>query len=317
MRIFLSEKSAAELRPEIETIFAGRPFEIVKGGDFEAAFVSREVTGKSTKFELEPQTQAFHDALRQAKSLKWVQIHSAGADRPIYPELQSRGVVITTSSGASASIVAQSALAGILALGRKLPQLMEQQRAKQWKSLITNLPPDLAGQTAVILGWGPIGQSLAAWLSAIGLKIIVVRNTANKAGNHPTFTYDQILEAAPKADWLVIACPLSEKTEKLINKQVLTSLPPGAHVINVGRGEIIEEEALIQRLKERQIAGAYLDVFNKEPLGPDSPLWDIPNVIVTPHSAGHSAGNEGRVAKIFLENLAHQVEGRPLRNKAE
>ncbi|MEP7261703.1 MAG: hypothetical protein ABI669_10900, partial [Usitatibacter sp.] len=109
MRIFLSEKSAAELRPEIETIFAGRPFEIVKGGDFEAAFVSREVTGKSTKFELEPQTQAFHDALRQAKSLKWVQIHSAGADRPIYPELQSRGVVITTSSGASASIVAQSA----------------------------------------------------------------------------------------------------------------------------------------------------------------------------------------------------------------
>jgi phosphoglycerate dehydrogenase-like enzyme len=308
VRIFLSEEAAAELRPRIATAFAGRPFEIVtpsdNPADFDAAFVTRDVTGKSTKLHLEPSTQSFHDALRRAKSLRWVQAHSSGTDRPIYQELKARGVTVTTASGSHAPNVAQSALAGILALARKLPRLMEQQRAREWKSLVNDLPRDLAGQTAVIVGWGPIGQLLARWLEAIGLEIIVVRNSSEAAGAYPTWTYAQLREVAPKADWLVIACPISEKTQGLVDRDVLAALPAGAHVVNVGRGEVIVEVELVAALSGGHLAGAFLDVFEHEPLPRESPLWSLPNVIVTPHTAGHSDGNAARVAEIFLDNLA-------------
>jgi len=319
VRILLSEKTAAELRPEIERVFAGRPFEIVtkqSGLDFEAAFVSRDVTARSTKHQLEPVTQQFHDAMRRAKSLAWVQIHSAGTDRPIYPELMARGVIVTTASGSHAAIVAQTALAGILALARRFPQMMENQRKHQWKSLVAAPPADLEGQTAVILGWGPIAQLLAGWLGSMGVKVEIVRNTPDPAGTHPTFTFERLEEGAPRANWLVIACPLSVKTRNRVDKRVLTAMPAGSHVVNVGRGEIVVESDLIQSLESGHTAGAYLDVFHAEPLPEASPFWDIPNVIVTPHSAGHSAGNEGRVAKIFLGNLANRLEGRALRNIA-
>ena len=197
MRIFLSGKAAEELGPRIAELFGSRPFSIVTppdayASDFEVALVSRDVTGRSTKLHLEPHTLAFHDALRQAKSLRFVQAHSAGTDRPIYPELMARGVTIATASGSNAAIVAQTALAGVLALSRKLPLLAEQQRAKQWKSLITAPPRDLAGQVVVIVGWGPIGQLLAAWLEAIGLVVRIVRNSAAPAGRYPTHRYEQI-----------------------------------------------------------------------------------------------------------------------------
>ncbi|HEX5130068.1 MAG TPA: D-2-hydroxyacid dehydrogenase [Usitatibacter sp.] len=317
MRILLSRGAGAELRPRINETFAGRPFELLAppaglASDFDAAFVSRDVTGRSTKFEVEPDTQRFHDALRQAASLRWVHIHSAGADRPIYPELQARGVVVTTSSGANAPIVAQSALAGILALVRRLPLLMEQQRARQWKSLIGDLPRDLAGQRAAILGWGPIGRHLASWLQALGVSVSIVRSSAEPAGTHPTFAFDRLLEAAAQADWLVIACPLTERTRAAIGRPVLDAMPPAAHVVNVGRGEIVVQSDLVEALRSGKLAGAYLDVFELEPLPADSPLWSMPNVIVTPHSAGMSAGNEARVADMFIENLRRFLDGEPL-----
>ena len=312
MRILLSARAAADIGPRIAAVFGSRPFQIVTPphgltADFDTAFVSRDVTARSTKFEVEPETLAFHDALRQAKSLRWVHIHSAGADRPIYPELRARGVTITTSSGANAPIVAQTALAGILALARRFPQLAEQQRARQWKSLINAMPRDLAGQTAAIVGWGPIGQLLAQWLQALGVAIVVVRNSAQPAGTHPTFTYEVLREVAPKVDWLVIACPLSDRTRGLVRRDVLMAQPAGAHVVNVGRGEVVVERDLIDALEQGHLGGAYLDVFEHEPLPVDSPLWAMPNVIVTPHSAGISAGNAGRVADMFLDNLARRL----------
>ena len=321
MRILLSGKAAAEVGPRIARIAASRPFEILTppeglAADFDVAFVSREVTGRSTKFQVEQETQRFHDALRQAKSLAWVHIHSAGADRPIYPELQARGVAITTSSGANAPIVAHSALAGILALARRLPLLMEQQRARQWKSLFGNMPRDLDGQRAVIVGWGPIGQRLATLLQPLGLEVAVVRNSAEPAGSHPTFAFDRLLEAVRNADWLVIACPLTERTRGAIGRAVFEAMPAGAYLVNVGRGEIVVQRELIEALQSGRLAGACLDVFEREPLPADSPLWAMPNVIVTPHSAGHSDGNEARVAQMFLDNLGRLLEGRPLANLA-
>lgn len=322
VRFLLSSRAAAELAPRIRAVLGNTPFEVLTPPsgltqDFDAAFVSRDVTGRSTKHELEPHTRAFHDALRQAASLRWVQIHSAGADRPVYPEVQARGVVVTTASGANASIVAQSALAGILALGRRLPLLMGQQRVRQWKSLIGELPRDLEGQGAVILGWGPIGQRLADWLGAIGVAVTIVRNSSAPAAGHATVAFDRLGEVLPRADWLVIACPLTERTRGALGAAAFAAMPAGAHVVNVGRGEIVVERELVAALQSGHVGGAYLDVFEHEPLPADSPLWSMPNVIVTPHSAGLSAGNEGRVAGMFIENLGRFISARPLLRVAE
>ena len=314
----MSARSAAALGGEVARLLGSTPHSIVvhgeeaSAGDFDVAFVSRDVTGRSTKTELEPGTRAFHDALRGAASLRWVQIHSAGADRPIYPELQARGVAVCTGSGANAAVVAQSALAGLLALARKFPTLMEQQRQREWKSLLHAPPRDLEGQVAAILGWGPIAQSLAAWLEALGLTIRVVRNSGTPAAGYPTFAYQHIDEAARDADWLLIACPLSDRTHRLVDAEVIAALAPGARIVNVGRGEVVHEAAMVDALRAGRLGGAYLDVFEQEPLPHSSPLWALPDVIVTPHTAGSSDGNERRLAAMFLDNLGRHLRGEPL-----
>jgi D-2-hydroxyacid dehydrogenase (NADP+) len=189
---------------------------------------------------------------------------------------------------------------------------MEQQRRREWKSLIGTLPPDLAGREAVILGWGPIGQQLAAWLEALGMRVSVVRNSAEPAGHLPTLSFDHLLEGARRADWLVIACPLTARTRGAIGRGVFEAMPAGAHLVNVGRGEIVVQSELVAALASGRLAGAFLDVFEHEPLPEDSPLWAMENVIVTPHSAGLSAGNEARVADMFIENLGRWLAGQPL-----
>lgn len=149
----------------------------------------------------------------------------------------------------------------------------------------------------------------------MGLKVMIVRNAADQpAWDYPTYAYERIVEAAASADWLVIACPLSDRTRRMVGAAVFGAMPDGAHLVNVGRGEIVVTADLIEALRTGKLAGAYLDVFEEEPLDSASPLWDMPNVMVSPHSAGHSAGNEGRVADIFLENLAAWVADRPLKN---
>jgi phosphoglycerate dehydrogenase-like enzyme len=315
LRILMSEAARGQLAADVAKALDRRPHLFAGlGEDADVAFVSRDVTGLSTKHTVLADTQRFYDAMLGAPSLRWVHAHSAGADRPIYTELQKRGVTITTSSGANASIVVQTALAGILALARRFPQLMQAQREKSWSPLIgAKAPRDLAGQTAVIVGWGPIGQGIAALLSTIGMRVTAVRSDAlNAAPAAETVAFENIEALLPQADWLVLACPLTDRTRGLIDAKALSLLPAGAHLVNVSRGEVIHEEALIEALDEGRLAGAYLDVFEHEPLSAASPLWGMRNVILTPHSAGHSDGNEKRVGAIFLDNLARHAEGREL-----
>jgi phosphoglycerate dehydrogenase-like enzyme len=284
------------------------------GTDFDVAFISRDVTGMSTKHEVQPATRVFYDALLAAPSLQWVHVHSAGADRPVYVTLRERGVRVTTSSGANAPVVAISALTGILALARHLPLLLEAQRERRWAPLFASgVPRDLQGQSVVIVGWGPIGQRIGALLQAFGLRVAVARQSSVPAGaDIPTAQYGQLQQLLPQADWLVLCCPLSAETRFLVNEAALARLPRRAHVINVARGDVVDEDALIAALSSGALAGAYLDVFAHEPLPSDSPLWALPNVIVTPHSAGFSDGNEQRVARMFLENLSRWARGEPL-----
>jgi phosphoglycerate dehydrogenase-like enzyme len=276
-----------------------------EGGDCDAAFLSRDVTGRSTKHELQPQTVRFYDALRAAPGLRWVHTHSAGSDRPIFGELRARGVRVTTSSGANARVVAHAALAGMLALARRLPQLLQAQRERRWAPLFgADMPRDLDGQTAVLVGWGPIGQALAPLLQALGLQVVVVRRSDEAAGpGLRTVAYDGLAGVLPRADWLLLACPLTERTAGLIGAAEFALLPPAAQLVNVARGEVVQEAALIDALRSGRLAGAVLDVFAHEPLPADSPLWGLPNVIATPHTAGFSSGNEARVDGIFLREL--------------
>ncbi|MCE3273206.1 MAG: D-3-phosphoglycerate dehydrogenase (phosphoglycerate dehydrogenase)-like protein [Ramlibacter sp.] len=319
LRILMSHQAAAQLAAPVRRVLGDRAHALVAPDHPDAAladvaFVSRDVTGASTKHQVLPPTQQMYDALLRAERLQWVHIHSAGADRPVYVALRQRGVGIATSSGANAPVVAQTALLGLLALARHWPLLLAAQRRHAWAPLIASgLPRDLHGQTAVVVGWGPVGREIGRLLQAIGLSLIVVRRTAAApAAGVRTVADTDLHEVLPAADWLVLACPLTQRTEGLIGERELALLPPHCGVVNVARGEVIAQEALVEALRERRIAGAYLDVFAHEPLPADSPLWDLPNVIVTPHSAGFSDGNEERVAGMFLDNLGRWTRGEAL-----
>lgn len=305
VRILMSAAAREKLAAPVRAAMAGRIYEIVTPDDgasaqADVAFVSRDVTGFSTKHQVLPDTQRMYDALAAAQKLQWVHIHSAGADRSVYLALQERGVRVLTSSGANAPVVAQTAVLGLLALARRWPVLMAAQREQRWAPLIaTGLPRDLQGQTAVIVGWGPVGQEIGRLLGALGLDVVVVR----RSGGAP------LRDALPRADWLVLACPLTAQTRGMIGEGELALLSPQAHLVNVARGEVVDEPSLIEALGMGRIAGAYLDVFATEPLPADSPLWALPNVIVTPHSAGFSDGNEERVTRMFLDNLQRWAAG--------
>jgi phosphoglycerate dehydrogenase-like enzyme len=288
--------------------------------DADVAFISREVTGTSTKHEIHPALQRIYALLRQSPDLQWVHIHSAGADRQIYLDLLARGVQITTSSGANAQVVATVALAGMLALARRFPLLWAEQQNRQWIPMMgARMPRDLPGQTATIVGWGPIGQKLGSLLQALGLQVVVVRQQL-AAPHHPLcegvemVTFESWTQVLPKTDWLILACPLTSKTRQLVNASALAVLPQGAHLINVARGEVVDEPALVSALQSGHLSGAFLDVFAHEPLPSDSPLWAMPQVMITPHAAGHSDGNETRVGQMFLDNLRCWNEGVALCN---
>jgi len=325
LRLLVSDLAWSSIKADVYQALDGRPIERITVDDVldgrqtaDIAFISRDVTGLSTKFIIEPSTQRYYDAFLQSPNLRWLHVHSAGADRQIYIDLMARGVIVSTASGANARAVAQTALAGLLALARRFPELMLAQQSHQWAPLIkTGLPIDLDGQTAVIVGWGPIAQMIGEVLHLMGLRIVVVRRSTNAVAiADRVVTFDSIADVLPEADWLVLACPLNEQTHHLVNASSLACIKPGAAIVNISRGTVIDEPAMIEALKEGRLSGAYLDVFAQEPLPSDSALWDMPNVIVTPHTAGASQGMYRRMEQTFTDNLARYVRGEPLKNLA-
>lgn len=324
-RILLSDKTEQELAPKISEILGPDGYVRVTAkqmhegtADADFCFVSRDITGGSTKHKITPETQYVYDALRGSKALQWVHIHSAGVDRQIFLDLMARGVTVTSSSGASAGVVAQTALTGLLALARRFPQLAAAQRAHAWEPFFkVGLPPELEGQTATIVGWGPIGQKLAAWLKAIGLNIIVVRQSAASIiPDTRVVSFAEFNNILPETDWLLLACPLTAQTNNLVSATALNLMKHSAHIINISRGAVIDEPAMIDALKNGRLAGAYLDVFAQEPLPTESPLWDMANVIATPHTAGFSDAILQRMAEKFLENLGHYARNEAFINIA-
>jgi phosphoglycerate dehydrogenase-like enzyme len=276
----------------------------------EAAFFSSDIFPDFSR--------QFFSAARKAGALKWLHVFNAGVDHPIYAEMRSRGVRLTTSSGSTAQPIAQTAIAGLLMLARNFPHWIAAQRKRVWDPMRDpDLPRDLTGQTVLILGLGQIGREIARIGRTLGLYIIGVRRSARQPEDpvdelHPPA---RLAELLPRAQWLVIACPLTTETRGLVDAKVLARLPRGARVINIARGEIVDESALIAALQSGDLAGAYLDVFEKEPLPHDSPLWDMENVLISPHNSSAAAGNEARIYAIFLENLRRWARGAALLNE--
>ena len=329
MDILLSRAAAERFGDAIANVLGDTAYRLVTPdephrGRAEIAFISRDVTGRSTKTDLTAELQAFYTVLRESPQLAWVHTHSSGADRPIFPELLQRGVTVTTSSGANAGVVAQSALGGMLALARRFSRLYEAQRRHAWEPLLgeASSPCDLAGQNALIVGYGPIGQRLARLLEVLEMNVTVVRResgaggTAGAAANGAvrTISFAQLDDVLPHTDWLILACPLTPLTTRLIDARRIALLPSSACLVNVARGEVVDQSALIEALAGGALAGAWLDVFEREPLDAASPLWDLPNVLISPHTAGHSDSYYDAVGRIWLDNLARRQRAAPLVN---
>jgi D-2-hydroxyacid dehydrogenase (NADP+) len=285
----------------------------------ELAFMTREVTGKSSKDSPTPELAGFDAVVRKSPSLRWLQIHPAGAERPIYRELRGRGIKVTTASGATSVTVSHSAVGALIAINRRFPLLADAQRRHAWEPRLGDRSPrDLGGQCAAIVGMGPIGRNIARLLKALGLRTIGVRRSAEPVPEcDRTIAYADLMKVLPETDVLVLCCPASDVTRGIANAAVFAAMPKGSLFVNVSRGEIAVEKDVIAALGSGQLAGAYLDVFEREPLDPASPLWDMPNVLVSPHTASHSLGQNEAIFGIFLDNLARFRDGKKLRNDVD
>ena len=287
--------------------------------DADLAFMTREVTGRSSSNNPTPELQRFDAIVRQAVKLRWLQIHPAGAERPIYRELRARGVKVTTASGATAITVSHSVLGALIAINRRFPLLADAQRRHAWEQRLGDRSPrDLGGQCAVIVGMGPIGRNIARLLKVLDMRSVGVRRSAEPVEDcDRTIAYADLPDVLPRADWLILCCPASPLTRGIANAKVFAEMPWGSHLINVSRGSIAVEPDVLEALQSGQLAGAYLDVFEREPLDPASPLWDMPNVLISPHTASHSLGQNEAILDIFLDNLARFRAGQKLHNDVD
>jgi phosphoglycerate dehydrogenase-like enzyme len=327
MRLLLSEVAAARhgerIRaavPAVQLVPVPPDGPLPDPAGAEVAFITRDLFLGGTRFRLTPRFQRFIDLIAASPDLRWVQTFSAGTDMAPYQAMKARGLLLTNATGASAVPVAQTAVTGLLALARGLPRIAEAQRRHAWEPLYSGAEPrDVDGQTALIIGTGPIGQEIGRLCRAFGLHTIGMRRDA-AAGLPPGFDavacFGQLPEVLPRTDWLVLACPLTETTRELIDARALALLPPGRHLVNVSRGGVVVEDALLEVLQSGHLAGAFIDVFTMEPLPAESPFWDLPNVIVSPHSAAASDGLPERVAAVFCRNLARWAAGETLVNLA-
>ena len=263
-----------------------------------------------------PHGRSFFSSLYRAPRLDWMHVRNAGVDHPVFGRLLERGVTLTNSAGAAAEPIAQSTIAALLALSCDFPTYAAAQRRHAWEQLGEDARADLLTQTLVVYGLGAIGSAIARIAQAIGMHVVGVRRQRAREGDpvdelrHP----DELPSLLPRADWLALACPLTPETRGLFDAEAFAAMPRGAHVLNIARGPVVDEQALIEALRTGQIGGAYLDVFEEEPLPEESPLWDMPRVIITPHNSGASRGNDPRSAAIFFDNLGRWVRGEPLRN---
>lgn len=273
----------------------------------------------------------------QAPKLRWIQFHLAGVEEHLdAPILRQNGMQATTLSGANAPQVAEHALSLMLALGHHIPKMLTDQAQRTWATKRTDIyqPSELLGSTVGIVGYGSVGQRLARLLQSFGVTILASRRDLLNETRKDDFQVDgqgdpdgslvrrlypgkAFGTMAKDCDYVVITVPLTPETRGLVGARQLAGMKPSAFLIDVSRGGVVNHEALLGALQKKQLAGAALDVFPEEPLATDSPLWELPNVIISPHVAGLSPHYVERAFVLFKENLRRYLAGEELLNKID
>jgi len=270
---------------------------------------------------------AFDRVLARAPRLAWVHSATTGVELALTPTALERGIVITNARGVFSRPIAEYVLMMILAVSRRLPQLLELQRERTWQPLEG---AELRDVTVGIVGLGSIGRAVGALATAFGCRVIATRRRSDAgsaasdsdpdAASPGALMLDRVLgpeglpELLAESDFVVLAAPLTADTERMIDGRALDLMKPGAWLVNVARGRLVDERALLRALRDGVIGGAILDTFVEEPLGPSSPFYDLPNVIVTPHTSWSSGRVLDRSVGLFCDNLRRFARGEPLVN---
>ncbi len=258
------------------------------------------------------------DVFATAQRLRWIHSTAAGVEGILSPELIASDVTLTCSRGLHAQSMAEHTLGVMLAFARQLHHSRDAQRERRWSQHQQwGASPgfaDLAGATVGIVGFGHIGRAVGEKARALGMRVLAVRRTpaASPGPAHAQWGLDWLPELLERSDWVVLAAPHTRETAKLIGAAELARMKPGARLVNVGRGALVDQDALIAALREGRLAGAALDVMQDEPLPVDSPLWDMPGVILTPHVSGLGPRYWERATDVFAANLQRWLAGRTL-----
>ena len=269
---------------------------------------------------------AFDRLLARAPRLAWVHSASAGVERALTPTARERGIVITNARGVFSQPIAEYVLMMILAVSRRLPQLLELQRERTWQPLEGT---ELRDVTVGVVGLGSIGRAVATLAAAFGCRVIATRRSGTGSATPPAgpgegksaepeldriLGPDSLPQLLAESDFVVLAAPLTPETEGMIDDAALAAMKPGAWLINIARGRLVDERALLRALRDGRIGGAVLDTFAEEPLSPESPFYDLPNAIVTPHTSWSSGRVLDRSVELFADNLRRFAKGEPLLN---
>jgi phosphoglycerate dehydrogenase-like enzyme len=263
------------------------------------------------------------EQFRAAKKLKWIHSPAAAVHQLMYPELIESKVVVTNSSPVHGPVVAEHAIAVLLALAKRLPQAMQYQARKTWaQDLLWNerpRPREAMGATVAVIGAGGIGSEFIRSAKALGMHVLAVRHNPARgtAGADEVYSTAQLDQVLPRADYVLLCTPVTPATAALMNAARLAKMKPDAYLINVGRGTLVDEPALIAALQSRRIAGAALDVFEEEPLPKDSPFWSLDNCLITPHTAGVTEGLWERHYRLIVDNLGRFNDGQPLLSEVD
>jgi phosphoglycerate dehydrogenase-like enzyme len=246
--------------------------------------------------------------IARAQKLAFIQSISAGTDQYDRAALKAAGIRLASGQGVNAEAVAQHAMALMLSLTRQLHLARDNQARRHWRAMISDLSrreDELGGKTLLIVGLGTIGARLAALARAFGMRVIATRRDVSKAagGADAVFAQDRLVDLLPQADVVALTCPLTPETEGLIGEKALAAMKPSAFLINVARGKVVDEPALVAALTAGRIAGAGIDCTIEEPLPDASPLWTLENAVITPHVAGETRRYEDNVIDLLLENL--------------
>ena len=254
--------------------------------------------------------------LAATPKLRWFHTPAAGVDRFLeIPDFRERGIALTNNSGSYDIQIAEHVLAFVLAASKRLHLYRDLQARREWKDLEHD---ELRERTLVVYGAGSIGGEVARLASAIGMRVIAVRRRGGAVpGAQKVVTPDALGDAAAEADYFVVAAPLTPATRGAISRDVIGRMKSTAWIVNIARGPIIDEAALTDALRDGRLGGAGLDTFTQEPLPADSPLWSLPNVVVTPHASNSSPRVRQRTLALFAENVRRFKAGEPLLNRVD